>query len=420
MNKILNNVIHFQGSEVTWKNNIINGSWADSIVFGVITDSTGKKSKRFYGGRNSRFTDFEYTHSITVDSKAAAQLMVSDNNLGLLITVISETNLGENGTYLVTYNVDNELELLKIGEGGKSTTTDTVTSAKTVGYIQKGDEIPAGKTLQDIVNMIFTKILGLKSTSTSPSASLSGITSKTYEVNDTINSITLTASYTDGHWNNEEDWKNSYSGNKTYQDFGTSALTYQFSGMTSRDASTLNTITITDYKVNKGTQKVTVKISHSDSTYIPVNQNGIQLTEGNVNNSTTYVPYDSSTVSANSGVITGDYRYWIGYTPKIATEIQREDVFGSSSTGKHASGWAGSRVASESQYNTPQNNYVTFIVPDGMTLKKVEDPFNNSVVSRYTKYDNILLGIEQTDKYTIYQEYAVAEVGLERKNIILE
>ena len=117
MSKTLNTVIRFQGSELTWKNNIINGTWVDDIVFGLITDSnTGKTSKRIYAGRNSRNTDYEYKTSISVNSLAEANTLVLDDNIGLLITVISELNTNENGTYIVTYNAENILVLQKIGE----------------------------------------------------------------------------------------------------------------------------------------------------------------------------------------------------------------------------------------------------------------------------------------------------------------
>jgi len=105
MSKTLNTVIHFQGSELTWKNNIVNGVWADDIVFGLIIDTnTGITSKRFYAGRNSRNTDYEYKTSVSVNSLAEANTLVLDDNVGLLITVVSELNPNENGTYIVTYN----------------------------------------------------------------------------------------------------------------------------------------------------------------------------------------------------------------------------------------------------------------------------------------------------------------------------
>lgn len=117
MSKTLNTVIHFQGSELTWKNNIVNGVWADDIVFGLIIDTnTGITSKRFYAGRNSRNTDYEYKTSVSVNSLAEANTLVLDDNVGLLITVVSELNPNENGTYIVTYNQENILDLQKIGE----------------------------------------------------------------------------------------------------------------------------------------------------------------------------------------------------------------------------------------------------------------------------------------------------------------
>ena len=66
----------------------------------------------------------------------------------IIITIINESNVNENGTYIVTYNINKEIELLKIGDGGReSTTIYPVLAAKEVGYIKVGDEIPPGKTL---------------------------------------------------------------------------------------------------------------------------------------------------------------------------------------------------------------------------------------------------------------------------------
>ena len=115
MDKILNSIIHFQGSEINWKNNIISGIWVDNIVFGIITDSnTGKISKRVYAGRNTRGVDYEYKNAISVNSIDAAYDLVADDNIGLLITVANDTLPNNNGTYIVSYNNNNEAVLLDI------------------------------------------------------------------------------------------------------------------------------------------------------------------------------------------------------------------------------------------------------------------------------------------------------------------
>lgn len=115
MAKILNSVIHFQGSEINWKNNIVSGIWTDNIVFGIITDSnTGKISKRVYAGRNTRGVDYEYKNAISVNSLESAQDLATENNIGLIITIANNQTTDKNGTYIVSYNSDNEVILLDI------------------------------------------------------------------------------------------------------------------------------------------------------------------------------------------------------------------------------------------------------------------------------------------------------------------
>lgn len=300
-----------------------------------------------------------------------------------------------------------------------SATTDDVVAAKGAGYITPGMTIPEGTSLQDLVNMIFTKVLGLDG-ATAPKAGISGISTTTKEVGEVISSITVTASYTDGHWDNEDDWKNSYSGNQPYQLYGTSAQTYAFSGMKSVAAQAGNSITITNYEVQYGNQSETVTIVNNNSQNVPVNQNGVALQEGSANTTTTYKPYTAANVSATTSNIKGDYKYWIGYTTTPAAELTRAIVISDLTTN---TGWAGSEVkylteAGATPYNTPQNSYATFIVPKGMTLKTVDDSFGNSVVANFTATD--ITGIALDNKvYTVYQEYAAAGAGIDRKNIKL-
>lgn len=296
-----------------------------------------------------------------------------------------------------------------------SATTDDVTSTKTVGYVTSGMTIPEGTTLQQLVDMIFTKIRGLEGAN-APSGSISGITATTMEVGVELGTAkTITASFTDGSWKNEESWKNSYSGNQTTQLYGSTATNYAFSGMVS-GTGTSNTITVpADYVIVKGANTVTVVITNTNSTNVPVNEAGTALKAGSVNDTEHYKPYIAVNITKTSAVIKGDYKYWIGYTATPAAEITRA-IADSDLTFK--TGWAGTGIICQDQYNTPQNSYATFIVPKGMTLKEVTDSFNNDVVANFTATDVNNLGAD-SKVYTVYQEYAAAGVGIDRKNIKL-
>ena len=401
MSKTLNNIIRFQGPETVWKNNIASGLWADDLVFGLVTDNaTGKVSKRFYSGKNSRNIDFEYKNAITVDSKIYADSLVTDDNIGLLITIINESNVNENGTYVVTYNINKEIELLKIGDGGReSTTIYPVLAAKEVGYIKVGDEIPPGKTLQDIVDMIFTKILGLATNSTNPSVSLSGLNGRAYEINYTFTEpITVTATFNDGHWNNEDGWlKDGHS----YQNFGTVAETYTFSGMKNVEAQQNNQITIENYTVIPGQQKINVLVNHAASVNIPVNQNGVQLNVGNVNNSTTYKEYQSGQVSSVSEIITGVYRYWIGHT-SVAPENLDRTVLNSNNFICQKTDLATTNTISYTpEFITPKYSYITIVVPSEYTLNEAFiEAFNAASTFSVTTIQNI--GLDSQKSYKVY------------------
>ena len=400
MSKTLNNIIRFQGSEAVWKNNIASGLWADDLVFGLVTDTaTGKVSKRFYSGKNSRNVDFEYKSAITVDSKIYADSLATDNNIGLLITIINESNVNENGTYIVTYNINKEIELLKIGDGGReSTTIYPVTAAKEVGYIKPGDEIPPGKTLQDIVDMIFTKVLGLDANSTSPSVSVSGIIEKTYEINYTFTDpIVVTAAFNDGHWNNEDRWLKN--GNP-YQLFGTTAETYTFTGMKNVEAQQSNQISIENYTVIAGAQNVNVLVNHTNSVNIPVNQNDIQLNRGNVNNSTTYKEYQSGKASGVSKTITGAYRYWIGNTT-IAPENLNRTVIDSNFNSQKTDLATANTIQYNPEFTTLKYSYVTIIVPSEYTLAEAFiEAFNAASTFSVTTLRNI--GLDSQKEYKVY------------------
>ena len=296
-----------------------------------------------------------------------------------------------------------------------SATTDDVTSTKTVGYVTSGMKIPEGTTLQQLVDMIFTKVRGLAGAN-APSGFISGITASTMEVGAKLGAAkTVTAGFTDGSWKNEESWKNSYSSNKDTQPYGSTATNYAFSGMVSGSGAS-NTITVpADYTILKGANTVQVVITNTNSTNVPVNEAGTQLKVGSVNDTEHYKPYTAVNITKTSAVITGDYKYWIGYTTTPAAEITRaiadRDL-------KIKTGWAGTEVAYQGQYNTPQNSYATFIVPEGMTLKTVTDSFNNDVTANFTKTNVSGLGAD-SKVYTVYQEYAVAGAGIDRKNIKL-
>lgn len=296
-----------------------------------------------------------------------------------------------------------------------STTTDDITSTKTVGYVTSGMTIPEGTTLQKLVDMIFTKIRGLAGAN-EPSGSISGITETTMEVGTELGSAkTITVSFTDGSWKNEESWKNSYSANQTTQPYGSTATNYVFSGMVS-GSGTSNSITVpANYVIVEGDNKIQVVITNTNSTNVPVNEAGIVLKDGNVNDTEHYIPYTAANITKTSAVIKGDYKYWIGYTATPAAEITRA-IADNDLTFK--TGWAGTGVDCQEQYNTPQNNYATFIVPKGMTLKAVTDPFNNDVTTNFTAKDINNLGAD-SKVYTVYQEYAAASVGINRKNIKL-
>lgn len=295
-----------------------------------------------------------------------------------------------------------------------SATTDDVTTTKTVGYVTSGMTIPEGTTLQQLVDMIFTKIRGLEG-ATAPSGSISGITAATMEVGAELGSaITVTAGYTDGSWKNEESWKNSYSDNKSTQPYGSTATNYAFSGMVSGSGAS-NTVTVpADYVIVKGDNKVQVVITNTNSTSVPVNEAGTALIAGSVNDTEHYKPYTAANITKTTAVIKGDYRYWIGYTTVEAANITRA-IADSDLTVK--TGWAGNEVTCVDEYTSPQDTYVTFIVPKGMTLKEVTDSFNNDVVANFTATDVNGLGAD-SKVYTVYQEFVNAE-SLKRKNIKL-
>ena len=299
-----------------------------------------------------------------------------------------------------------------------SATTDDVTSTKTVGYVTSGMKIPEGTTLQQLVDMIFTKVRGL-SGAKAPSGSISGITASTMEVGATLGEAKpVTAGFTDGYWINEESWKNSYSNNKDTQPYGSTATNYAFSGMVS-GSGTSNTITVpANYIIVKGTNKVQVVISNTNSTNVPVNESGTALIAGSVNDTEHYKPYTGANITVSSAIITGDYKYWIGYTATKAADITRE-IADKDLTIK--TGWAGTSVVYQDLYNTPEKNYVTFIVPKTMTLQTVNDSFGNDVTANFHQPTEVKgLGEDSEVVYNIYQEWAEAGAGLDRKNIKLQ
>jgi len=171
----------------------------------------------------------------------------------------------------------------------KAETQNDITIAKQVGYLKPGTTIPEGTTVEDLIKMIFTKVLGLEGCN-NPSASISDIPNTTMEVG-YVYSGSATATFNDGSWKNEEGWKNEYSGNKSTQAYGCICDTYKFTGMGVDDTATAsNTAIIDNYTINKGNNNVKVIINHKASVNTPVNQNGISLTAGDVNDTTTYKP----------------------------------------------------------------------------------------------------------------------------------
>lgn len=375
--------------------------WANGVEYHVADASTLHK--------------IEHTLNVLLDGApidTSIGKMIQDALDGYELTAENFVNLVDSSNSNVKVSILDSSLVLE----AESATTDDVTSTKTVGYVTSGMKIPEGTTLQQLVDMIFTKIRGLEGAN-APSGSISGITATTMEVGAKLGTAkTITASFADGSWKNEESWKNSYSANQSTQPYGSTATNYAFSGMVS-GTGTSNTITVpADYVIVKGANTVTVVISNTNSTNIPVNEAGAALKAGSVNDTEHYKPYTGgNNITRTTAVIKGDYKYWIGYTTTPAAEITRA-IADSDLTFK--TGWAGTGVVCQDQYNTPQNSYATFIVPKGMTLKEVTDSFNNDVVANFTATDVNNLGAD-SKVYTVYQEYAAAGVGIDRKNIKL-
>lgn len=183
---------------------------------------------------------------------------------------------------------------------------DGFTTTQKVGYIEEGTTFHEGTTWQDILQQMLCKVRGLESSAVAPKAGISGINTETIEVGTVINK-SVTASYTDGNWNNEGGWKLSGS---TKQMYGTTCNSYTFNGMGVVGSG--NTGTVSGYTVQLGTQRVSVTANNTNSTNVPIAENGSALASGSSNNSTTYKPYTAANPSANSNIITGKYKWFIG------------------------------------------------------------------------------------------------------------
>lgn len=433
---------HFCGTLDLW--NAKKTEWSDAIVFGRI-HTEGKWLYKIYAGAiqgedpnlyeynfvtaedfsefEKRLKALETELNTDIDPSIGSIVFVDEdfkealkNTINLLfakykLTAENFVKLVDSSNSNVKVSINNSSLVLE----ADSATTDDVTSKTDVGYVKLGTTIPEGTTLQQLVNMIFTKIRGLEGAN-APFGSISGIPATTMEVGAKLgSSITVTAGFADGSWKNEGSWKNSYSGNQPIQPYGSTATNYTFSGMVSGSGATNTIIVPADYIIVKDNNNVQVVITNTNSSNVPVNEAGENLKIGSNNDTEHYIPYIATNITKTSATIKGDYKYWIGYTTIEAKNITRaiadRDL-------KFKTGWAGTNVVCQEQFNSPQNSYATFIVPKGMTLKEVTDSFNNDVVANFTATDVNELGAD-SKVYTVYQEYAAASVGIDRKNIKL-
>lgn len=403
------------------------------IIFAQVKDSSNEEELHQYiwaNGieyaipNNAKFEELYSDFQTLIDDTSIGGIYTNENSVHYWIqNAIQNIDLtAENFMKIVDSSSSNVSIGIKdsslVFEVDDAATTDSVVTAQNVGYITKGMTIPEGTTLQELVNMIFTKILGL-SGSTEPSLTISGISGGTKEVGEVLTNLTASVTYKDGSWKNEESWqKNGIGPNQPY---GTSALTYSFNGLDiSVGPQSGNSVSIPSYQIIKGSQSLNVTVTNTNSVNVPVNQALQQLEVGTSNTTTTYKPYVApiAGISKPSSVYVGDYKYWIGYTDKVAEELTRNDI-GNQSSGKQSYGWAGNSVSYATLFNSPTQTYVTFVVPKGLTLKTVEDSFGNDVVANFVRTDVTGLGLIQSDEFTVYQEWAEAGAGLDRKNITL-
>lgn len=265
-------------------------------------------------------------------------------------------------------------------------TENEITTQKAVGYLNAGTPIPAGTSLEEVLKMIFNKVLGL-SGAQAPTTSISGITTATKEVGDTY-SGTVTATFNDGYWKNEESWTKSGIGPN--QPYGCTATGYTFGG-TITGTQNENVLTITDYVVKSGTQDVTCKSAYTASVNVPVKQDLTELESGTANDSTHYKPQAASTTSAaTSSNITGEYYYFEG---EVASQAAVEAL-------DRAAVFAGTKNFESVSSQKTFSQFLYIAVPSNKTVE-VYDAMGSAVVPETGKVTNVALGLS-SQLYNIY------------------
>lgn len=268
-------------------------------------------------------------------------------------------------------------------------TTAAITPTKTVGYLDSGTVIPQGTSLQEILNKIFTKIRGL-SGKTDVSGSISGITAATKEIGSTVD-VSITASFTDGSWTNEGGWSNTHSGGKTTQPYGCTLTSYTYSGLISKAASTDTSISGSG-TISSGSNTVSVVISYSASKNVPVNENGVALTIGKSNTTTTYVPVSASTITKTTESYTGKYKifYSDGAVSRSSSSVWADAYKNKAKT-----------VAAGGVFR--------IAVPSGMTITNIDEAFAGNKIygggmtnENITFVDNVENLSLDGSKYRVY------------------
>ncbi|WQJ53779.1 MAG: hypothetical protein [Wendovervirus sonii] len=84
-------------------------------------------------------------------------------------------------------------------------TQSTIKAAKTVGYLKKDTDIPAGTNIQELIDMIFNPDLGVTPIKPLSTLTIEGTPAGDYEVGEQIN-ITITPDYEDGYFKAIDDW----------------------------------------------------------------------------------------------------------------------------------------------------------------------------------------------------------------------
>lgn len=274
------------------------------------------------------------------------------------------------------------------------TTSDDVTSKKDVGYVKSGMTIPEGTTLQQLVDMIFTKIRGLEG-ATSAKVTLSNVPGNTHEIGETIN-VVLSAAYTDGSWTNEEGWG---SGTQAYQS-SASDYTFKLDNIETSDG------VYNDYLV-KATNATSVIATHTASTVVPKNEAGSNLIQGEVNDTEHYVPFAANTAVSASKTFYGYYKYWIGYTEVEPENLTRANI--ESDFVEQTSGLAtANTITYAPEYITPKYSYVTIIAPSEYSLTEAFiEAFNVADTFTVTNLTGIGLSTSKTYKaFTLLVEAA--------------